>query len=99
LSKLRVLVTGGAEFIGTVGAADYQAVDIGAGEPSSILDLAQMLAKLLGDDEPELVGQYPEGDIRHCVADISRARDGLGFTPAMAVADGLTDLVDWGLVR
>jgi dTDP-L-rhamnose 4-epimerase len=75
---------------------DYQAVNIGTGEPTSILDLAQLLAKLLGVDlEPELVGQYREGDIRHCIADISLARDGLGFTPGMAVADGLADLVDW----
>jgi UDP-glucose 4-epimerase len=75
---------------------DYEAVNIGTGEPTSILDLAQVLAKLLGVDiDPELVGQYREGDIRHCIADISLARDGLGFTPGLAVADGLADLVDW----
>ena len=44
--------------------------------------------------DPELVGQYREGDIRHCIADISLAR-GAGFTPGVAVTDGLADLVDW----
>lgn len=75
---------------------DYQAVNIGTGEPTSILDLAELLAKLLGVElEPEVVGQYREGDIRHCIADISLAREGFGFAPQLAVADGLADLVDW----
>jgi dTDP-L-rhamnose 4-epimerase len=77
-------------------ALDYQAVNIGTGEPTSILDLAEVLGKMLGVElEPEIVGRYREGDIRHCIADISRARDGFGFAPQVTVADGLADLVDW----
>jgi dTDP-L-rhamnose 4-epimerase len=35
------------------------------------------------------------GDIRHCFADISRAREMLGYRPQVALSDGLRDLAEW----
>src|SRR5256885_4435946 len=55
---------------------DYQAMNIGTGKPTSVKQIAELLADGLGKKiEPEIVGKYREGDIRHCVADISRAKD------------------------
>ena len=35
------------------------------------------------------------GDIRHCIADISRAREVLGYEPKIPLEAGLLDLVAW----
>lgn len=76
--------------------ADYQALNIGTGFPISISEIALMLARGLGKDiRPEVTGKYREGDIRHCVADISRARTLLGYEPKVKLADGIPELLEW----
>ncbi|HJP92795.1 MAG TPA: NAD-dependent epimerase/dehydratase family protein [Pyrinomonadaceae bacterium] len=76
--------------------ADYQALNIGTGSPVSISEIASMLARGLNKDiQPQVTGKYREGDIRHCVADISRARTLLGYEPKVKLADGIPELLDW----
>jgi dTDP-L-rhamnose 4-epimerase len=48
-----------------------------------------------GDLQPELTGRYRFGDIRHCFADISLAREILGWEPQVSLEQGLTDLAGW----
>ena len=47
------------------------------------------------DIEPEVTGRYRVGDIRHCFADISRARQALGYEPRVGLEAGMTELVGW----
>jgi len=76
--------------------ADYQALNIGTGFPISITEIALMLASGLNKDiKPEVTGKYREGDIRHCVADISRAKKLLGYEPKVRLADGIPELLEW----
>jgi dTDP-L-rhamnose 4-epimerase len=77
--------------------ADYQVFNVGTGRSLSILDLAEVLIDHLSDGqvEPEIVGQYRSGDIRHCFADISKIRETLGFVPQVAFEDGVADLISW----
>jgi len=76
--------------------ADYQAVNIGTGFPISISEITSMLAHGLQKDiQPEVTGKYREGDIRHCVADISLARRLLGYEPKVKLADGIPELLEW----
>src|SRR5947209_4644272 len=79
------------------GGADYRAVNLGTGVPRSVLDVATELARGLGKEhlQPEIVNKFRAGDIRHCVADISLARETLGFEPAVAFADGMQELLGW----
>ena len=49
----------------------------------------------LVDRTGTIVGKYREGDIRHCVADISKARQLLGYEPKIALEAGLAELLDW----
>ena len=75
---------------------DYESINIGTGRATSVKQIAELLARGLGKDiEPEIVGKYREGDIRHCVADISKAKDLLGYEPRVSLEDGLTELLDW----
>lgn len=44
---------------------------------------------------PEITGKYRAGDIRHCFADISLAREVLGWTPEISLEKGIEDLAVW----
>jgi len=75
--------------------ANGQVMNVGTGVPTSVREICKLLATGLGKNiEPEIVGKYREGDIRHCVADISRARR-LGYAPKVALADGIPELLEW----
>jgi dTDP-L-rhamnose 4-epimerase len=71
--------------------------NIGSGEHFTVHEIARRVAAALGrtEIEPDVVGQYRVGDIRHCFADISLARRVLGYAPRVTFEDGLADLVDW----
>jgi dTDP-L-rhamnose 4-epimerase len=77
-------------------AGDYECFNIGSGRPVTVRDVAQVLSVALGKElEPAIVNKYRAGDIRHCVADIARARAVLGYEPATAFEPGMRALSDW----
>jgi dTDP-L-rhamnose 4-epimerase len=76
--------------------ADGRALNAGSGHSVSVGELATGLARLLGKQiEPELPGTFRAGDIRHCFADVSLARELLGFEAQVALDDGLAELAAW----
>src|SRR4051794_26013852 len=76
--------------------ADGLAVNVGSGRSVSVNEIARELASVLGTDlDPEVTGKFRAGDIRHCFADISRARELLGFEPQVSLADGMAELAEW----
>jgi dTDP-L-rhamnose 4-epimerase len=75
---------------------DYMPINVGSGKPTSIIELAEILIKLYGRNvKPYVSYKYRKGDIRHCYADISRARRLLGYEPTIRLEEGLKDLVKW----
>jgi dTDP-L-rhamnose 4-epimerase len=76
--------------------ADYLPVNVGSGETVTILDIARLLARILDSSiEPQVTLQGRRFDIRHNTADITRARDTLGFAPKVSLEQGFTELVEW----
>jgi dTDP-L-rhamnose 4-epimerase len=76
--------------------APGSAINVATGRRVRILELAERIAALLGSDlDPELTGRYRAGDIRHCFADVSRARELLGFEASVSLEQGLPELADW----
>ncbi|MGZ4403628.1 MAG: NAD-dependent epimerase/dehydratase family protein [Gaiellaceae bacterium] len=72
------------------------AINLGTGSATTVLEVARDLADELGVDiAPDVAGRFRIGDIRHCFADISRARHLLGYEPSVAFRDGLRELVAW----
>jgi dTDP-L-rhamnose 4-epimerase len=80
-----------------VPAAAGQAFNIGSGQSASVREIAGRLAAMLDaeDIEPEITGTHRVGDIRHCFADITRARRVLGYEPQIALEAGLMELAGW----
>jgi dTDP-L-rhamnose 4-epimerase len=75
---------------------DYQALNVGSGRPTSILEIARILIKLYrAGVKPKIVNRYRAGDIRHCFADISHIQR-LGFLPLVSFEDGFRELIEWG---
>ena len=73
-----------------------EAINIGTGSPVSVLEVADVLASHIGVNLPSrLSATSRSGDIRHCWADITRARTLLGFEPAVSFAEGMRELVAW----
>jgi dTDP-L-rhamnose 4-epimerase len=66
-------------------------VNICSGEPHTIDDLAVALAAAMDGPAPVVVGGARPGDVRHVVADPTRARALLGFRAAVRFDDGVRD--------
>ena len=74
-----------------------RAVNVGSGESVSVREIAARLARVTGREniEAEVTGKYRAGDIRHCFADITLAREVLGYEPQIALGDGMAELAEW----
>jgi dTDP-L-rhamnose 4-epimerase len=62
-----------------------------------VLEIARRMAAVMGKShiQPEVVGKYRVGDIRHCFADISQAHNILGYEPQISLQTGMTQLAAW----
>ena len=71
-------------------------LNVGSGESVTVLEIAERLARILDVDiAPEALGRWRAGDIRHCFADITRARELLGYEPQVDLESGMRDLAHW----
>jgi nucleoside-diphosphate-sugar epimerase len=77
-------------------------INIGATQPVTILELAELVQSTLGIPQPlrvrftpyeALPGRYQ--DVIHRVPDVTRARKLLGFDARVQLADGIASTVDW----
>jgi dTDP-L-rhamnose 4-epimerase len=76
--------------------ADYLPVNVGAGDVVTILDIAKLLSRLTGKNiEPQVTQTGRKFDIRHNTADITVARERLGFTPKVTLEQGFGELIEW----
>lgn len=71
-------------------------INVGCGKPITIRKVAEILARSLGKDVlPVITNKYRAGDIRHCYADITKARTLLGYEPQVSHEEGFRDLAEW----
>jgi dTDP-L-rhamnose 4-epimerase len=80
-----------------VPSAAGRVFNVGSGQEFTIREVAERLGQVLNKPhiQPEITGKYRAGDIRHCVADISLARQVLGYEPRIGFEEGLTQLTQW----
>jgi dTDP-L-rhamnose 4-epimerase len=77
-------------------AAPGHAINVATGRGVRVRDLARRLAAALGSSlTPDVTGEYRAGDIRHCFADVGRARTLLGFEARTGLDEGLPELAAW----
>lgn len=74
-----------------------QRINIGCGDQISLLDLANALGKIMGITPKIEHLPARAGDVRHSLADISRARELLGYSGRISLAEGLAQTVPYFL--
>ena len=93
-ANLRAALTEDPQAIG-------QVYNVAAGQRTSLLQLHKLLAAALLERRPGLVVAEPTfadfraGDVRHSLADISKARRLIGYEPSHDVRAGLREAVGW----
>ena len=76
-----------------------QVYNVGTGRGTSVLDLVDVLNRLLG---PKLVARHAgvrAGDVRHSRADITKARSELGYDPRVGLDEGMAKTLAWYRAR
>jgi dTDP-L-rhamnose 4-epimerase len=69
-----------------------RAFNVGSGTPRTVGDMAAALSEALSGPAPEITGEFRLGDVRHITADSNRARQELGWLPAVGFAEGMGQL-------
>lgn len=73
-----------------------EVLNVGTGRQTSINSLARMILELTGRTDLSPLYDSPRpGDIKHALADISRAKELLGYEPKVSLYQGLAELVRW----
>lgn len=73
----------------SVPAAAGLTFNVGSGQATSLLDMLAQLQQILGTNLPPNFAPARTGDVRDSLADISRAREVLGYQPAINLSEGL----------
>ncbi len=70
-----------------------QSFNCGTSEATSIKELAEIINEISGNDAGTKHTESRKGDIKHSVADISKAREKLDFSPSIGLKQGLEGLL------
>lgn len=76
--------------------ANNEIFNVGTGEPTDVITVANGLIKNYGIDVPVTIsGNYRLGDIRHNYADLTKIKNKLGFEPQFSFEQGLKQFTNW----
>lgn len=72
-----------------------QVFNIAMGNSISVNELFNVLKKITGSSLTPIYREERKGDVRDSLADISKARNILGYSPALHLEEGLKKTVEW----
>lgn len=76
--------------------ADFQVFNIGSDTRTDVLTIAKTLCNAYESNiNLSVTGDYRLGDIRHNIADISKAKRLLGYQPKVSFDEGISNFVNW----
>ena len=72
-------------------------INFGSGQAYTVAEVANLLAEAMGVPHiaPDILNKARSGDIRNCFADISKARELLGFEPQHRLETSLAPFAEW----
>jgi nucleoside-diphosphate-sugar epimerase len=74
---------------------DGRVFNLATGRQTSVNEVYAILQQATGYQQPPTYAVARQSDIRHSMADISAARNALGFRPTVDLEEGLRKTVDW----
>ncbi|MGI8995144.1 MAG: hypothetical protein ACR2GW_00560, partial [Pyrinomonadaceae bacterium] len=73
-----------------------EVINIANGERITLNELIAVLKKITNRPDAQVEYHEPRiGDVRHSLADITRAREMLGYEPRVGLEEGLRKTIDW----
>jgi dTDP-L-rhamnose 4-epimerase len=69
--------------------------DVGSGEATTILRLAEIIAGIYGAPAPRINGRFRDGDVRHASCTVDVTQRALGWRPEVMVDEGVRRLCRW----
>ncbi|MFT4666656.1 MAG: UDP-N-acetylglucosamine 4-epimerase [Ulvibacter sp.] len=72
-----------------------QVYNVACGERTSLLSLYKEIKQVTGADVEPIFGPPRLGDVKHSLADISKAKRLLDYNPSMSLREGLVESVKW----
>lgn len=76
--------------------ANGEIFNVGTGIPLTIKKVAEKFSEKINPKlKPIYNQQYRVGDIRHCVADISKIKEKLGYEPKISFDQGIEEYINW----
>jgi UDP-N-acetylglucosamine 4-epimerase len=72
-----------------------QVFNIACGEQTSLNELFQHIKEIAGSDLAPIYGPERAGDVKHSLADITKARTFLGYQPEVTIREGLKTAFEW----
>jgi nucleoside-diphosphate-sugar epimerase len=85
----------GAALAALVAGSATGSVNVGTGQGAPVAEIARTVARLVGREDLLRVGAIPGEDETRVVADTTRLREEVGFTPRYELEKGLREAVDW----
>ena len=75
--------------------ARNEAYNIAYGRGSTIIEVVEQINRLLGNKSRVVVTEPRAGEVIKYIADISKARERLGYEPKVALEQGIKRAIDW----
>ena len=75
--------------------AEGELFNIGTGSRITVNGLVNLINGILGKEIQPKYEEARPGDIRHSLADITKAQEMLGFRPRVSLMDGLSSTIEW----
>ena len=72
-----------------------EVVNIACGQAVTVNEIIAMINELLGRNVKPIYADARAGDVKHSLADITAARNLIGFEPEISFAEGLRLAIDW----
>jgi len=77
------------------GGKDGEVYNVGGGNVASLNDVIATVREITGASVNLKFVESQKGDVQHTCADVSRAKNDLGFNPKVSVLDGLKEQTDY----
>jgi nucleoside-diphosphate-sugar epimerase len=77
------------------GDGDGETINLACGEGHTLVEMAELIGKAVGRDPDITIAPARLGEVTHYVADITRARELLGYKPRTALEEGIPKAVAW----
>ena len=72
-----------------------ESINIAGGKRITLLELVDMLNKIIGREIKPVFGEERKGDVKHSLASIEKAEKLLGWKPETSLEIGLRETVEW----